>query len=218
VDELARTLVMKRWQEMLRAVARIGGRADPLRVEPPATLDEVLVLEQRIGAPLPTALREVLLTFSRKVEFCWFLPDDYRVSDELAEIFSGGCHWSIEWLEQFNEAKKGWISEVFPDPTNVYDAIWHSKLAFHDVGNGDYLAIDVDPEAPPSVIYLSHDDGEGHGRYLGADFQDFLLRWSRLGCVGAEDWQWMPFAPAGGYLDPDCDLAKLFRTRLGVNI
>ena len=218
MDEFARTLVVTRWQETLKAVSRIGGRADPLRVEPPATLDDVLALEQRLGISLPAALRDVLLTFSRRVEFCWFLPEDYQVSEELSEIFRGGCNWSVESLAQCHEAKQGWIREVFPDRNNEYDAVWHGKLAFQEVGNGDYLAIDVGADAPNSVIYLSHDDGEGHGRRLGADFQDFLLRWSRLGCVGAEDWQWMPFAPAGGYLDPNCDLARSFRNRLSVNI
>lgn len=218
MDEFSRTLLVTRWQEMLQAVSRIGGRANSLYLEPPATLDDVLVLEQRLGTSLPAALRDVLLTFSRKVDFCWFLPEDYKVSPDLAEIFSGGCHWSIESIAQCNEEKQGWIREVFPNPTDEYDATWHGKVAFQAVGNGDYLAIDVGDDAPNSVVYLSHDCGEGHGRCLGSDLQDFLLRWSRLGCVGAEDWQWMPFAPAGSYLDPDCDQAKSFRDKIGVNI
>jgi hypothetical protein len=218
MEEFARTLIVTRWREMLKAVSRIGGRADPLRVESPATLGEVLALEQRIGVSLPTALRDVLLTFSRRVDFCWYLPDNYRISDELRQIFCGGCNWSIDSLAQCDEGKQDWITEVYPDRDNEYDAVWHEKLAFQAVGNGDYLAIDVGVKAPDSVVYLSHDDGEGHGRRVGANFQDFLLRWSRLGCVGAEDWQWLPFAPAGGYLDPNCDLAKSFRNQLSVNI
>lgn len=218
MDEFARTLVVTRWQEMLKAVSRIGGRADPLRVEPPATLDDVLALEQRLGASLPAALRDVLLTFSRRVEFCWFLPEEYQLSEKLSEIFSGCCNWSLESLARCHEGQQGWIREVFPDRDNEYDAVWHGKLAFQEVRNGDYLAIEVGADAPNSVVYLSHDDGKGHGRRLGADFQDFLLRWSWLGCVGPEDWQWMPFAPAGGYLDPACGLARSFRNELSVNI
>ena len=100
MNEFARTLVVTRWQEMLKAVSRIGGRADPLRVEPPATLEDVLALEQRLGVSLPAALRDVLLTFSRNVDFCWFLPDDYQLSEEFSGIFSGGCNWSLESLAQ----------------------------------------------------------------------------------------------------------------------
>ena len=218
MDEFTRTLLVTRWQAMLQAVSRIGGRADPLLIEPPATLDEVESLERHLGNPLPIALRDVLLTVSRNVDFCWCLPDNYEISEDLREIFGGSCNWSIESLLQCHEGKQGWIREVFPNPNDEYDAIWHNKIAFQDVGNGDYLAIDVGTDNANPVVYLSHESGEGHGRRLGVDFQDFLLRWSRLGCVGAEEWQWMPFSPVGSYLDPNCDQAKSFRDHLGVKI
>src|SRR5260370_274266 len=43
------------------------------------------------------------------------------------------------------------------------------------------------------VVFLSHDGSERHGSWLGRDFEDYVDRLSRLGCVGAEDWQWAPF-------------------------
>lgn len=217
MDEFTGKLLVARWQQMLDAVSQMGGSSERLCVERPAALGEVQELEQHLGFSLPPALRDILLTFSRKVEVSWRLPDDYQISEELQEIFGGDCRWSVERLAECHDAKQSWVREVFPDRNSKYDAVWHEKLAFQDVGNGDYLAIDIGAGAPNSVVYLSHDDGEGHGRQLGADFRDFLLRWSRVGCVGAEDWQWMPFAPTGGYLDPDCNLARLFRNRLGVN-
>lgn len=218
MDEFTCNLIIKRWRTTLQAVSRLGGRADPLVVEPPATLADVEALEEQLGTSLPAALRDVLLTFSRKVDFRWFLPEDFLLSDEFREIFRGDCHWSIEWLEDFNQEKNKWINEVFPNPSDPYDAVWHNSLGFHAVGNGDYLAINMRADEPQSVVYLSHDDGEGHGHKLGADFQDFLLRWSRLGCVGAEDWQWLPFESPGGYLDPDSDAAKSFRSLLGLDL
>jgi len=218
VDEAARNLIVTRWRATLRAVARLGGQADALILEPRARADEVLALERSLGVRLPTSLRDTLLSFSRRAVFSWYLPDSFTVSEELAQIFRGGCRWSIAWIQQCNEAKNDWIRDVFRDPGDAYAAVWHDKLAFHEVGNGDYLAIDVAPQSAPSVVYLSHDDGEGHGRQLGSDFQDFLLRWSQLGCVGAEDWQWLPFAPDGGGLDPDCAPARLFRRRLGLSV
>jgi hypothetical protein len=39
------------------------------------------------------------------------------------------------------------------------------------------------------VVFLSHDGGEGHGDWLGRDFEDYVDRLGRLGCIGAEDWQ-----------------------------
>lgn len=218
MDEFTCNLIAKRWKTTLQAVTRLGGRADPLVIEPPATLADVEALEQSLGTSLPIALRDVLLTFSRKVDFQWSLPDDFRLSDELRKIFGGGCHWSIERLEEFNQEKEKWIHRVFSNPSDPYDTIWHNCLAFHAVGNGDFLAVDLRTDEPQPVVYLSHDDGDGHGRELGADFQDFLLRWSRLGCVGAEDWQWLPFTSPDGFLDPDCDRAKAFRALMKLGL
>lgn len=203
----------------MEAVAQIGGRADPLLIEPPASEYEIRAIEQSLGLRLPVSLRQALLLFSRKVRFRWFLPKGFELSPELRQVFSGDCHWSPEWLIQFNSDKEGWIREVFPDPNDPYDAVWHGKLAFHEVGNGDYLAIDTAEGSGGAVVYLSHDDGSGHGMQIAANFQDFLVRWTRLGCVGGEDWQWLPFvAPSGGYLDPNCPNARSFRRLLSLQI
>ncbi|WP_280777249.1 hypothetical protein [Paenibacillus sp. PastM-3] len=42
---------------------------------------------------------------------------------------------------------------------------------------------------------------------------DFMDRWSKIGCVGCEDWQLIPFmdSPVSGIL-PDSDNAKLWRS------
>lgn len=40
----------------------------------------------------------------------------------------------------------------------------NTKLGFMNVPNGDVIAFDMkESEINPSVVYLSHDDGEGHG-------------------------------------------------------
>lgn len=218
MDRSTRELLTERWKQTLDAVERFGGETEPLIIEPPASLEEVIKLEDHIGVSLPEGIRDMLLTFSRKVSFYWSLPEGIGRFDEFPNIFCGDFQWSIEFLETFNNYKGKWINEVFSDPTNTYDAVWHKKFAFLSVGNGDYLTVDTAPDRIPTVVYLSHDGGQGHGRHLGADFTDFILRWSRLGCVGAEDWQWMSFAPSGGYLDPDCTAAKLFRCRLDLNM
>jgi hypothetical protein len=69
------------------------------------------------------------------------------------------------------------------------------------------------------IVYLSHDGGEGHGYRLANNFIEFIDRWSRLGFVGCEDWQWMPFTtgPENGLL-PDGEAAQRFRAWLGLNI
>ena len=51
----------------------------------------------------------------------------------------------------------------------------NTKLGFMNVPNGDVIAFDMkESEINPSVVYLSHDDGEGHGYILGKDFNTYL--------------------------------------------
>ncbi len=44
-----------------------------------------------------------------------------------------------------------------------------------------------------------------------------MLLSSRLGCVGAEDWQWLPFIDKdSAFINPDCENANKFREALSV--
>ncbi|MEZ8122521.1 SMI1/KNR4 family protein [Vibrio splendidus] len=209
--------IVENWKRFAAAIDKLGGEVKSLFIDEPATKKEIAILEGQLGFELPLSLKEVLLTFSKKVEFRWFFPDGYELDGALSQIFSGDRHWSLDWIVQFNDDKNGWKDEVFPNTDDPYDLVWHNKLAFHEVGNGDYLAIDLAQPGREPVIYLSHDDGEGHGIELAKDFKEFLLISSRLGCVGAEDWQWLPFTEADkGFINPDCENAKKFREALGV--
>lgn len=209
--------VTENWKLFAEAINKLGGEVQAFSFEEPATEDEVAILEDKLCLTLPTKLKEVLCCFSRKVEFRWFTPNDFKLQGELSQIFSGDMHWSLDWIAQFNEDKNSWRDEVFPNKEDPYDLVWHDKLAFNEVGNGDYLAIDLSqPDCEP-VVYLSHDDGEGHGVELAKDFKEFVLLSSRLGCVGAEDWQWLPFIDKESpFLNPDCENAKQFREALSV--
>ncbi len=209
--------ILENWKLFAEAINEIGGEVQELSIEEPATENEVAILEGNLGFELPHSLKEVLLGFSKKVEFRWFMPDDYEMEGDLSQIFSGERHWSLDWLVQFNEDKNGWRDEVFPNKEDPYDIVWHEKLAFHEVGNGDYLAIDLSRAGQEPVVYLSHDDGEGHGVELAKNLKEFVFLSSRLGCVGAEDWQWLPFIVEGApFINPNSDNANKFREALGV--
>jgi len=211
--------VIENWKLFAEAINRIDGQVQALFVEKPAKEGEVAMLESKLGFELPSSLKEVLLEFSKKVEFRWFMPDDFELEGDLLQIFSGEMLWSLEWIAQFNEDKNGWRDEVFSNKEDPYDVVWHNKLAFHEVGNGDYLAIDLSHPNRQPVVYLSHDDGEGHGIEMAKNFKEFVFLSSRLGCVGAEDWQWLPFTSIDApYINPDCENAKKYRDALGVNI
>jgi hypothetical protein len=114
-----------------------------------------------------------------------------------------------EWLK--------WIDVVFPDLSDTYDAVWHDKFPVMEVPNGDMIAIDQRSHGDESVVYLSHDDGQGHGFVLGRDFVDFIDRWTKLGCPGPEDWEWLRFcsSPKSG-LEPEGDLGTAWREWFGL--
>ncbi len=109
------------------------------------------------------------------------------------------------------------MKECFPNPDDPYDRVWHQKLGWYTVSNGDSIGFDTEG-GRESVVYLSHEDGDGHGYVLGASFIDYMDRSTRLACVGAEDWQWIMFCPtASAGLDADGVPAQRWREWLGLS-
>lgn len=205
-----------RLQTILTTLALRGYDTRPLVFAPPAEALDVLMLEAELGFALPTALRRVLLTVSAHVDFCWFAPQRRDFPEPFSSCFGGNLHWSLERLRELQGVMAEW-QEVFSDLDDPYHAVWHQKLAFQEVGNGDHLALDLRPSHRGEVVYLSHDDGEGHGHVLAADFEALLRDWPLLACVGAEDWQWLPFttSPRSG-IGPDGEAAAAWRQLLGL--
>jgi cell wall assembly regulator SMI1 len=189
----------------------------PLVLEPPATRRQIADVESALGMELPSAFREVLLTLSSHTEFRWFARDR-QFARPFHQNFSGDLHWALDLMVQFETRRRRWCAAVFPNPADPYDVVWHDKLAFYEVGNGDLLAFDLAAETCGQVVYLSHDDGEGHGYVLAQDFRDLLARWLPIACAGGEDWQWLPFVhgPTSG-LEPDGEPAKAWRRVLGID-
>lgn len=205
------------WQEMVNGVRAMGGDGEGPHIAPPASEAEVLAVEEELGQPIPAALRSVLREYSASVRVEWTLPEtllEERVQpglpDEFRDIFGGRLGWDLREFAELQSSLASWIEGCFPDPHNPYDAVWHGKFAFWNVPNGDLLALDHDG----AVVYLSHDDGEGHGLVLGRDFRDYVDRATQLGFPGPEDWQWLPFHGAEG-LAPDSPSALRWREWLG---
>ena len=196
----------------------LGANPTDCKFDPPASAEAVQQIEAELGYPLPGEFKQILLTVSGHVEFRWFLPDEITLPDALRGVFSGALHWGLEWILPCNQSKDSWISRVFPNSEDPYDRVWHQKFVFQEVGNGDYLSIDLAPDSYGKIIYLSHDDGKGHGYMMAPSFSALLESWTTLGCVGAEDWQWLPFcANATDGIDPDCPNALLWKQTIGIN-
>jgi hypothetical protein len=212
-------LLRNRIEVITSRIKEIGGEVQEVIIDEPASLEQIIKIEEQLGVKLPESFKKVLNEFSANFSLRWFLPDNMEQPNEFREIFSGRPHWSLELLPQFEEDRMGWIENVFPNPEDKYDVVWHNKLAFCEVGNGDYLAFEISNSDDAPIVYLSHDDGEGHGYKIANNFIEFIDNWSRLGFVGSEDWQWLPFttSPDSGIV-ADGEAAKWFRNWLGLDI
>lgn len=198
-------------QNFLDTVKGFGADARELRADPPATENKIQQVEKDLGVCIPDELRRAMLEVTAHLEFKWFLPDSFELPQALRDIFCGEIHWGLDLTANFIEGYQRWIKEVFPNPEDPYDAIWHDKFPFQEIGNGDYISID----AVGKIIYLSHDDGEGHGYIMAESFNDLLARWVPLGCVGGEDWQWLPFTNENTTpIDPKSEAATTWMSLL----
>jgi len=213
-------VIRYRIETITSRIKEIGGEVQEVIIDEPASLEQIIKTEEQLGVRLPESFKKVLKEFSGNFSLRWFLPDNMEQPNEFREIFSGRPHWSLELLSQFEEDRMGWIENVFPNPVDEYDVIWHNKLAFCEVGNGDYLAFDMsNTEDDAPIVYLSHDNGEGHGYKIANNFIEFVDNWSRIGFVGSEDWQWLLFttSPDSGIV-ADGEAAKRLRTWFGLDI
>ena len=215
-------LFKKRLNLFLEKIETLGGNIDPLTIGKPATEEEIKAVEEQLGYTLPTHFREVLLENTAHLDFYWDINDitdegDISLPDKLVEIFRGQLLFGLDLLLDYEDDRKGWVKEVYPDYNNEYDRVWHNKMSFHQVGNGDYIAIELEPENYGKVVYLSHDGSENHGLYIASNFKEFLMNYAAIGCIGGEDWQWEPFYTAGKGIDPTSKNAQAWHKVLGID-
>jgi hypothetical protein len=206
----------KRINVIMRACERINGDCRDVIISEPATIEDVNSIERELGILFPKSFRQVLTEFSAHIEVAWFL-DEKKPPEMFREIFCGNGYWDVTRLLDLEKVRQSWIKNVFPNPQDPYDRIWHNKLAFHDVGNGDMITLDLNVETDAPVVYLSHEGDDFHGTILGKNFIDFVDKWSLLGFVGAESWQFQPFinSKTDG-LEPNSENANAWRKWLGL--
>ena len=215
-------LFKKRLNLFLEKIEDLGGEVEPLTIEKPATEDEIKAVEAKLGYTLPPHFREVLLENTTHLEFGWDIDDiideeDISLPDKLAEIFRGKLLFGLDLLLDYEEDRQDWEGEVYPNSDKEYDRVWHNKMSFFQVGNGDYIAIELEPENYGKVVYLSHDGSENHGLYIADNFKEFLMNYAAVGCTGGEDWQWEPFYTAGKGIDPSSENALAWYKLLNID-
>ena len=215
-------LFRKRLNLFLEKIEDLGGEVEPLTIEKPATEEEIKAVEAKLGYTLPPHFREVLLENTAHLDFYWSIYEFLEKNEDflpegLVEIFRGQLLFGLDLLLDYEDDRKGWVKEVYPDYNNEYDRVWHNKMSFHQVGNGDYIAIELEPENYGKVVYLSHDGSENHGLYIANNFKEFLMNYAAIGCIGGEDWQWEPFYTKGKGIDPTCENAKTWYKVLGID-
>ena len=215
-------LFKKRLNLFLEKIEDLGGEVEPLTIEKPATEDEIKAVEAKLGYTLPPHFREVLLENTTHLEFGWDIDDiideeDISLPDKLVEIFRGQLLFGLDLLLDYEGDRQDWEGEVYPNSDKEYDRVWHNKMSFQQVGNGDYIAIELEPENYGKVVYLSHDGSENHGLYIANNFKEFLMNYAAVGCTGGEDWQWEPFYTAGKGIDPSSENALAWYKLLNID-
>ena len=215
-------LFKKRLNLFLEKIEDLGGEVEPLTIEKPATEEEIKAVEAKLGYTLPPHFREVLLENTAHLEFGWDIDDiideeDISLPDKLAEIFRGKLLFGLDLLLDYEQDRQDWEGEVYPNSDKEYDRVWHNKMSFQQVGNGDYIAIELEPENYGKVVYLSHDGSENHGLYIANNFKEFLMNYAAVGCTGGEDWQWEPFYTAGKGIDPSSENALAWYKLLNID-
>lgn len=201
-------------------IEQLGGQVHELYIGETADKSEVAELESDLGFQLPSEFAEVMIKFSANFSFSWSFPEDIEKERnvELNRIDSGSLHWNIKNLIQLEQERQDWL-DVFETINDPCYPIWEDKLLFCKVGNGDFLALDINGCQTAQVVYLDHEGGEFHGTCMASDFFALLENWSRVAFVGPEAFQWSIFTnnPKSGIVG-ECNLARQFRSWLNLKV
>lgn len=199
-----------KWIRRIKATAmcidKFGGRILKFNIKPKAEEEEIKKVEEELGFRIEENFRAILKNFSKGIEVCWSFPDSIILPEELKAIFSGRLYFDLEQLGDINYHKNDLMECCFSDlPMPSEEEITENNLdrrfinlvlntekfikalAFSEVGNGDYIVIDIEDNG--SIRYLSHELDKTHGAKIADNFIDYLDKITAIAMAGSEDWQ-----------------------------
>ncbi|SFQ91991.1 SMI1 / KNR4 family (SUKH-1) [Bacillus mycoides] len=192
------------WNETFHQIEKIKGEIESFVVEKSATEEEIKLIEQQLGYPLPISFREVLVKFSKQVELRWFFPDELSIPAEFDAIFAGELCWDLDSIEDLTE-----VADSLKDVGDNYGENLRQKLAFYTVPNGDYLALDLNSNnEDAAVVYWDHE--EDSVTYVADNFIEFIEKFTDLHLIGAEIRQWETFIDSKG-INTDSEIAQKWK-------
>lgn len=192
------------WNETFHQIEKIKGDIESFVVEKSATEEEIKLTEQQLGYPLPISFKEVLVKFSKQVELRWSFPDELSIPAEFDDIFAGELCWNLDSIEDLTE-----FADSLKDVGDNYGENLRQKLAFYNVPNGDYLALDLNSNnEDAAVVYWDHE--EDSVTYVADNFIEFIEKFTDLHLIGAEIWQWETFIDSKG-INTDSEIAQKWK-------
>ncbi len=207
----------RRLRTTLEVMSRRGATIHPTERSDPPEPEKLDAAFKQLGGSVPAALVAILEAGTLSGGWQLREEDEATLPEASSEVSWGGLDLSLNEVISAEESRRGWVKECFPNRSDPYDIVWHDKFAFHTVRNGDCLAVGVLPD-DPSVYYLSHDDGEGHGAPLAPSLEQLLEKWSQIGFAGPEDWLLLPFMHATGPgIDEQSATAREWRAALSLD-
>ncbi len=164
-------------------------------IESALTKQQMSVLSRNMQMELPTEFRTVLSRYCGKLDFMWtcFDVDQSQLPGALNGMDIGGNMpiWDAGNLVEYSQAARNHDNS----PWLAFRESLRDRLPFMADGSGNIFAFDMraGKENCP-IVFLSHDnDSDVHDKELAANFVDFIVRWSFLGCPGDTYYSMRPF-------------------------
>lgn len=176
------------------------------RIKPPAPRADVEKVEACHGVRLPESFRDVLMGFSRGIEFSWHLPS-FIPSRDVPD--RGYLEWDLDTLCIVDREKLLFDEDERP----CADALFgpgERKIFF----GSQNVVMDCGAGATEAILQIDNQHCESALR-LAPGFATYIDRLTALGCPDLEFYEVSEFLGSDG-LDPECAAGLKLRRLLGL--